>query len=96
MIISHFTVDGNEYKVTSLPDRFLSGMKMTKVTIQEGITSIGNYFFSNCSKLSQVILPESLTSISNGLFYGCSSLINVTIPNSVTSMAQVRFMAVVV
>lgn len=56
---------------------------ITKVEIGDGVTSICNSAFSNCSGLSSISLPQSLTSIGSSAFYGCSSLTSITIPEKV-------------
>ncbi|MBQ2880553.1 MAG: leucine-rich repeat domain-containing protein, partial [Anaerotignum sp.] len=50
---------------------------ITAVTVEEGVTSIGDYAFAGCSNLEEVTLPNSLTDIGDGAFYGCSSLTDV-------------------
>ena len=47
---------------------------LTKVTIGEGVTSIGSSAFYNCSSLTKVTLPSSLTSIGSSAFYYCNNL----------------------
>ena len=54
--------------------------------IKRGVTSIGDYAFSNCSSLKQVTIPQSVTSIGAGAFYKCKGLTQVTIPQGVTSI----------
>ena len=56
---------------------------ITKAEIGDGVTSICNSAFSNCSGLSSISLPHSLTSIGSSAFYGCSSLTSITIPEKV-------------
>lgn len=56
---------------------------ITKAEIGDGVTSICNSAFSNCSGLSSISLPQSLTSIGSSAFYGCSSLTSITIPEKV-------------
>ena len=61
------------------------------VTIENGVTSIGNYSFSGCTNLINVTLPDSVTSIGSYAFEDCTSLTNVTIPDSVTSISGSAF-----
>ena len=68
-----------------------SRSSITKVVVEQGITSIGDYAFSYCRSLTSVTIPSSVTSIGSGAFYNCSSLSSVTIPNSVTSMGDYVF-----
>ena len=59
-----------------------------RVTIPDGVTSIGEYAFSHCTSLTSVTIPDSVTSIGEFAFDGCTSLTSVTIPDSVTSIWQ--------
>lgn len=65
--------------------------KIKKVIIENGVTSIGNHAFRECSGLSAITIPNSVTSIGEGAFEGCSALTSVTIPNSVTSIEGYTF-----
>ena len=62
-----------------------------KAIIEDGVTSIGYYAFSNCPNLSSITLPNSVTRIGDAAFYECSGLISVTIPHSVTSIGASAF-----
>ena len=64
---------------------------MTSVTIGEGVRSIGNYAFYNCSSLTSVTIPNSVTSIGYETFYNCSSLTSVTIGEGVRSIGNSAF-----
>jgi hypothetical protein len=72
---------GNYTSSGSMPwYSYLSDIKT--VDIQQGVTTIGNYAFYECSGLTSVIIPNSVTTIGNRTFMHCSSLTSVTIPNS--------------
>ena len=49
------------------------------MSIGEGVVSIDDYAFYNCSSLTSVTIPDSVTSIGDYAFYGCSSLTGVYI-----------------
>ncbi|MBQ8175697.1 MAG: leucine-rich repeat domain-containing protein [Oscillospiraceae bacterium] len=53
------------------------------VIIENGITSIGAYAFSNCTSLESIDLPDSITSINEGAFSNCTSLTSFVIPEKV-------------
>ena len=59
-------------------------------TIPDGVTSIGDYAFADCSGMTSVIIPNSVTTIGDYAFYNCSSLTSVIIPSSVTSISEFR------
>ena len=65
--------------------------KVKKVVIEDGVTSIGERAFSNCSTLISITIPKSVTSIGKTAFYNCSSLTISIIPNSVTSIEYAAF-----
>ncbi len=48
--------------------------EMTTLIIEEGVTSIGSYAFSDCSGLTSVTIPNSVTSIGYDAFFNCSGL----------------------
>ena len=62
-----------------------------KVVIEDGVTSIGNSAFDNCSSLTDITIPKSVTSIGNYAFYNCTSLTSITIPDDVTSIGYGAF-----
>jgi hypothetical protein len=70
---------------------FHSVTTLTKVTIPDSVTSLGNFCFMWCVKLESAILPSSLTSLGDLCFEGCTVLANVTIPNGVTYISRSAF-----
>ncbi len=76
----------NDYGDSPFKD---SGIKT--VTIEDGITSIGDCAFYGCSGLTELTLPNSVTSIGDRAFAYCSGLTELTLPNSVTSIGDRAF-----
>ena len=62
-----------------------------KIVIEDGVTSIGNYAFSDCSSLTSITIPDSVTSIGYYAFFYCRSLTSITISDSVTSIGNYAF-----
>ena len=58
--------------------------------IPDGVTSIGEGAFSDCSSLISVVIPDSVISIDEGAFAKCS-LVSITIGSSVTSIGWRTF-----
>ena len=62
-----------------------------RVVMQQGVTSIGDHAFWDCSGLTSVTIPDGVTSIGDYAFSDCSGLTSVTIPSSVTSIGDGAF-----
>ena len=67
---------------------------ISSIVIENGVTSIGDYVFQDCSGLTSVTFASGsqLESIGVNAFYSCSKLTSVTIPASVTSIGYGAFM----
>ena len=64
---------------------------ITKVIVQNNVTSIGNSAFYECSSLTAITLPKSVTSIGECAFFDCSSLTSIILPENVTSIGNHAF-----
>ncbi|MGN0814654.1 MAG: leucine-rich repeat protein [Candidatus Coproplasma sp.] len=73
-------------KLLVLNDRIV-----TELVIPDGVTSIGDYAFVNCSSITSVVIPDGVTKIGDYAFDGCNKLASVTIGNGVTSVGADAF-----
>lgn len=65
--------------------------RITKITIDEGISKIGNYAFKNCTQASEIIISESVTEIGYSAFDNCKSVRQISIPSSVEKINDAPF-----
>lgn len=56
--------------------------RIKSVTIQDGVTNIGDYAFSSCENLNSISLADSITDIGECPFIDCKNLNNITIENN--------------
>ena len=87
--ISFGSYDANPFYYAN--NLYLNDQLVTDMGIPDGVTSIGDYAFSGCSRLKSVTIPDSVTSIGYSAFYSCSGLASMTIPDSVTSIGSYAF-----
>lgn len=59
--------------------------------IPNGVTSIEDYAFCDCSDLTSITISDSVTSIDRNAFSYCKGLKNIIIPNSVISIGYHAF-----
>ena len=64
---------------------------LTKYTIADSVTTIGDRAFQSCDSLTSVTIPDSVTTIGESAFYNCSSFTSVTIPDSVAEIGYWAF-----
>jgi len=57
--------------------------KIAKITVKNGVTTIGSYAFYNCTKVASVSIAEGVTEIGDRAFSHCYNLKTITIPASV-------------
>lgn len=77
--------------VTALNYTFCGFKDLTQVTLPNGLTSIGDRLFYNCSSLVSISFPDGVTEIGDSAFYGCSKLINASIGSDVTVIDRYAF-----
>lgn len=64
---------------------------ITAISLSSGITTIGNYAFSDITNLAKISMPSTLLSIGKNAFYHCSSLSDITIPANVDTIVPFAF-----
>lgn len=64
--------------------QFYSIKSIEKVTVQNGVTTIGKSAFEYCENLVSVTLPETLKTIGSSAFFYCPSLKHLVIPSGVS------------
>ena len=67
--------------------------QIRKITISEGVTSIGEYAFEECTNVTSISIPGSVTELNEYCFSACESMKSITIPQSVTRIADGVFVA---
>ena len=65
--------------------------QISRVILNENITSIGTWAFFDCGALISVDMPESLITIGDYAFDNCSALSEIAIPDGVTSIGKQAF-----
>lgn len=81
-ILYGFNVSGEITVSKNVDDgAFSKNQKITKLRIDEGVSSIGSSAFSENSELTEVILPSTLSNIGSGAFYGCKKLTKIDATN---------------
>lgn len=65
--------------------------KITSVVIGDGVTSIGDNAFEDCSALKKLDIPQSVTEIGSKAFRGCSALTSLALPQTVNRIGNTAF-----
>ena len=64
---------------------------LTKYTLPDNITSIGNRVFYECATIVNVTIPDSVISIGEDTFSRCTNLSSIFIPDNVISIGESAF-----
>lgn len=83
-----------ESGVTEIPAEAFAiepGQFINKITINEGVTSIGDRAFAFCRSLERINIPDSVTSIGSEVFLDCGELHNVQLSDNVTQLGSKVF-----
>lgn len=70
---------------------FDSCLRMSEVTLPEGLTGIGYAAFNGCRGLESVEIPDTVTEMGNGVFNGCESLVSARISGGMAELSSGTF-----
>ena len=65
--------------------------EIVTVIIEDGVQTIGDLAFYDCSSLTTITIPNSVKFIGESAFSKCSSLTSLTLPNSLTAIGSSTF-----
>lgn len=65
--------------------------EITSVALSDGIESVGNYSFCNCTKLQKVVLPDSVTRIGVMAYSRCRSITEIVFPRNLIEIQNYAF-----
>ncbi len=74
------------YPVEHIGTYAFQNKRAERIVLPEGIRTIGDNAFDQCSYLKEIQLPESLTRIGSQAFGYCTSMTTITIPDGVTKL----------
>ena len=91
-ISSWCQINGLNYLMTSSRVPHINGQPIGgELVIPDGVISINNSAFYNCSGITSIEISDSVTSIGSSAFSGCSGLTGIIIPDSVTNIGDSAF-----
>lgn len=64
---------------------------LVRVSLPQGLETIGDCAFLGCESLKNINIPESVTCIKEEAFKGCTSLVSINIPNRNISIGKRAF-----
>jgi len=85
------TLKGVEFSASPAAFTLVSNITNLDVDVPNGVTSIGNNAFYECTGLKSINIPNGVTSIASSAFSGCTGLTNIDIPGSVTTIQNNTF-----
>lgn len=68
-----------------------SASAITRISVGEGITSIGDLAFYGCGRVTAVTLPATVTTIGARAFKDCTALTGVRLPEGLTAIGEAAF-----
>ena len=83
--------DGNSGYAWGTDNHTLDRSLIKKVVVEEGVTSLGEYIFWDCSSLTEVKLSNSLTTLRKECFKHCTALKSITLPDNISMIDESAF-----
>lgn len=65
--------------------------QIKKITIEKGVTSIGNFAFYGLTGIKEIVLPKGMEVIGNYAFKGCTSLDTAELPKNLWKIGESAF-----
>ncbi len=83
--------DMPDYTDAVMPPWYDSTSAITRISVGEGITSIGDLAFYGCGRVTAVTLPATVTSIGDRAFKDCTALTGLRLPSRLTDIGEAAF-----
>ena len=83
--------DMPDYSDGAMAPWFGSGAAITRISVGEGVSSIGELAFYGCGRVTAVTLPSSVTTIGARAFKDCTALTGVRLPEGLTAIGEAAF-----
>jgi len=83
--------DMPDYTDAVMPPWYDSASAITRISVGEGITSIGDLAFYGCGRVTAVTLPATVTSIGDRAFKNCTALTGLRLPSGLTDIGEATF-----
>ena len=79
------------YNTGSIPSKMFCQNKMSNVVMEEGITSIGEFAFSECPNIVAISFPQTLKNIGDYAFYKSKTPNCIMLPQKMTTIGDYAF-----
>lgn len=91
----NYSLDGGGLCASNAPwgyqNEVFTNVRIKKLVIEDGVSSIGTIAFLGCRNLTSVMIPSSVTSIGDRAFEACTGLTSITLPDNLTSIGVFTF-----
>ena len=74
--------------IVSIEQHAFENTPIKTIVLNEGLTRLGMFCFSNCKQLEYIKLPQTLKHLEMGAFYNCEKLKAITLPREMISVGE--------